>query len=150
MSKDPKVLVIMGSARKESNTHKAVKELCPFKDYEVINLFEKEICPFYYDSEKLKGDDFLPIMKKVQGAEIIVFATPVYWYAMSGIMKNFFDRFTQLLSDYKAIGKSLKGKKTYLIAQGASSELPDGFEVPFRETSKYLGMEFQGTRYKSF
>lgn len=50
----------------------------------------------------------------MQSADNIVFATPVYWYAMSGRMKIFFDRFTDLLYTHKSIGKNLKGKKLFI------------------------------------
>jgi multimeric flavodoxin WrbA len=75
-------------------------------------------------------------------AETIIFATPVYWYAMSGLMKVFFDRFTELLSTHKPLGKALKGKKIYLISTGSESELPPGFETPFKLTSEYFEMNY--------
>ncbi len=43
--------------------------------------------------------------------DVLIFATPVYWYSMSGIMKVFFDRITDLLTIKKDIGRKLKGKK---------------------------------------
>ena len=42
-------------------------------------------------------DDFVTIVDKILMAKTIVFVTPVYWYAMSGPMKIFFDRLTDLL-----------------------------------------------------
>lgn len=81
-------------------------------------------------------------------ADNIIFATPVYWYAMSGRLKTFFDRLTDLLYTHKSIGKGLKAKKTYLIACGSDPELPEGFEVPFRRTSDYFEMSFQKSFYK--
>ncbi len=74
--------------------------------------------------------------------ETIVFATPVYWYAMSGTMKIFFDRLTELTTKEKHLGHALAGKRTFLIASGTDPELPAGFEVPFRRTSSYFEMEF--------
>jgi multimeric flavodoxin WrbA len=91
----------------------------------------------------------LSVAEKMETAERIVFATPVYWYAMSGELKVFFDRLTDLLTTHKSIGKALKGKKTYLIATGSDPELPEGFEVPFRSTSAYFDMSYEGALYKA-
>jgi multimeric flavodoxin WrbA len=61
---------------------------------------------------------------------------------MSGQMKVFIDRLTELMYEYKAIGKALKGKKTYLIVCGGGAAMPEGFEVPFKSTSEYFEMQF--------
>lgn len=66
---------------------------------------------------------------------------------MSGTLKVFFDRLTELLSTHKPIGKSLKGKKTYLISTGTDPVLPVGFEIPFKMTSEYFEMTFENTYY---
>lgn len=140
-------LVILASARGDSNTLKAIKKLCPFSEYVLIDLREKKIGHYDYNHQVNSKDDFLEIAKAMQNAQNIVFATPVYWYAMSGLMKVFFDRLTELLSTHKGIGKALKDKKTYLLSTGSDPELPEGFEVPFRSTSSYFDMDFQEALY---
>jgi multimeric flavodoxin WrbA len=45
--------------------------------------------------------------------------TPVYWYTMSGIMKVFFDRFSDLLRIEKDLGRKLRGKSMAVISCGA-------------------------------
>ena len=142
-------LVILGSARTDSDTLKAVKKLCPVTDYNLVDLCEKRVGHYSYDHSRNDGDDFLAIVQQMQTAETIIFATPVYWYAMSGIMKVFFDRLTELLSTYKAIGKSLKGKRVYLISSGSDPELPPGFETPFKLTCEYFQMNYVGALYRS-
>jgi multimeric flavodoxin WrbA len=137
-----KNLVILGSARKESNTLKAVKSLTPFKEYELIDLLDFNIQQYKYDHNYSDQDQFGSVIDMVLAAENIVFATPVYWYSMSGHMKVFFDRLTDLVTVDKDLGRSLKGKSTYLIAAGGESKLPEGFEVPFIRTSKYLDMNY--------
>jgi multimeric flavodoxin WrbA len=143
-----KVLVILGSSRKNSDTLAAVKKLCPFKEYELIELYDYKIEHYDYDAAKMCQDDFIPIAKKLTKAEILIFATPVYWYSMSGQMKVFLDRLTELLYEYKPLGKALKGKKTYLIASGGRPDFPEGFEVPFKLTSEYFDMEYVGSFYQ--
>ncbi|WP_181306792.1 flavodoxin family protein [Rufibacter sp. XAAS-G3-1] len=91
----------------------------------------------------------MEIIERVSRHRVIVFATPVYWYAMSGLLKTFFDRLTGLVTVQKTLGRNLKGKTVFLVAVGADAELPDGFEVPFKLTAKYLNMKYGGRLYAS-
>lgn len=141
-----KVLVILGSAREESNTQKALEEHLPFSEYELIDLLKLQIEHYSYDPDKPQ-DDFLGIVEKMLGADTIVFATPVYWYAMSGRLKVFMDRLTDLITTSKLLGRALEGKSTYLFVTGNSEEMPEGFEIPFKSSSEYLKMNFLGLRY---
>lgn len=80
---------------------------------------------------------------------LIVFATPVYWYSMSGHMKVFFDRLTDLVTIQKKAGRQLKGKKMFVVAVGSDQALPIGFETPFQQTAAYLHMHYLGCYYSS-
>ncbi|MGN0328302.1 MAG: flavodoxin family protein [Lachnospira sp.] len=61
-------------------------------------------------------DDVPEIMDKVKNAETIIFATPIYYYEMSGQMKTLLDRLNPLFSmDYKF-------RKIYMIATAAEDE----------------------------
>jgi putative NADPH-quinone reductase len=93
------------------------------------------------------GDDFRIAMEAMLAHDRIVFATPVYWHAMSAPLKIFFDRLTDLTENYKAQGKSLKGKQAWVIASGTEEILPEGFEVPFRRTCGYFSMGYCGCAY---
>lgn len=143
-----KVIVILGTARDKSNTRKALEEHLPWKSYELVELHRLSIEPYAYHSNK-PNDDFLSVVEKMTNSDLIVFATPVYWYAMSGTLKTFFDRLTDLISTSKALGRSLKGKKTFLFATGSDDSLPLGFEVPFHKTSEYFEMSYEGAKYVS-
>lgn len=145
---EPRVLVILGSSRADSDTLSAVKELCPYPSYEILDLRDYPIAQFDYDQARNRDDAFVRIADRMLTADVIVFATPIYWYSMSGLMKAFFDRLTDLTGLHKPIGKALKGKRTHLIASGGGPELPEGFEVPFRRTSEYFDMEFIGSFYR--
>lgn len=142
-----KVIVILGSAREESNTLKALEKSLPFPEYELIDLTQHKIDHYTYESKK-PNDDFLKIADKMATADVIVFATPVYWYAMSGRLKVFIDRFSDLITTSKPLGRSLEGKFTYLFVTGNSDRLPLGFEIPIKCTSEYLKMEYLGALYE--
>jgi multimeric flavodoxin WrbA len=140
-------VVLLGSARKDSDTRKLVNLLFSGHYLEMIDLLDYKIHPYDYSGNYPENDDFLPVITTLLTHESIVFATPVYWYAMSGGMKIFFDRLTDLMTIEKKTGRKLKGKKTFLVAVGAEEELPEGFTVPFQLTSNYFGMDFISTYY---
>lgn len=100
----------------------------------------------YYDySHKNKNDDYIELMKGlVENYNTFLFITPVYWYSMSGIMKVFFDRFTDLLDNEKDLGRKLRGKKMAVLTCSVGDNLGDNFWLPFIETANYLGMTFLG------
>jgi multimeric flavodoxin WrbA len=141
-----KVLVILGSARTESNTFKAIEKHLPFSEHTLMDLLKYEVLPYSYTGYS-KEDDFLKIIQAMIESDVIVFATPVYWYAMSGSMKIFFDRFSDLITRQKLLGRALAGKETWLIAAGSDEVLHEGFEVPFARTSEYFDMIYQKAIY---
>lgn len=143
-----KILVVVGAAEGHGNTLLTVQKKFESQDVEVIDLCKNPVAEFSY-----KGtveDHFYQIIEKMIEADRVVFATPVYWYAMSGVMKDFFDRFSNLMSGkYKELGESLYGKKVELLSTGYDLEAPIGFEVPFVSTSYYFGMDYMGFTYES-
>lgn len=144
-----KPLIILASARKQGKTRTFLNEVFSGSDYDLVDLLDFHILPYNYANDYSDTDEFLKIVDELLGHRIIVFATPVYWYAMSGLMKTFFDRFTDIVTAKKQIGRQLSGKSTFLLAVGADEELPGGFEVPFKSTSDYLDMEYRGCIYYS-
>jgi len=135
-------LIILGSARKDSHTRTLLRTVFSETPHELVDLLDFNIATFDYDAHYPESDQFGEVVDKMLSAETIIFATPVYWYAMSGMMKTFFDRFTDLISIQKEKGKKLSGKRTFLFSVGAANEPPLGFEVPFKDSSTYLGMRY--------
>ena len=142
-----KGIAILGSARTGGNTEIALRKLSPIPNYDIVDLNQLNIKHYQYDHAQLIDDDFLPVIERILLAQHLVFATPVYWYAMSGLMKVFFDRLTELLTTSKHLGKAMKGKKCYLIGCGTEAEFPIGFEIPFRLTCRYFEMDFVSSHY---
>ena len=142
-------MILLASARKNSDTEKFLAQAFERDPYTLVDLLDYNIAPYRYDGRYPPDDDFFQIAEWMVRYELIVFATPVYWYAKSGLMKIFFDRLTDLITIRKELGRQLKGRKTLLLAVGADEELPEGFEIPFKLTSEYLGMVFTGSLYYS-
>jgi multimeric flavodoxin WrbA len=115
----------------------------------LIDLLDFHISPYDYSSNYPATDDFPKVIDELLQHQVIVFATPVYWYAMSGLMKTFIDRFTDLVTIKKESGRKLQGKLVFLLTVGADRELPGGFEIPFKLTSDYLNMTYQDCIYFS-
>lgn len=62
------------------------------------------------------GDDVNGLLPAVQNADVLVFATPVYYYSMCGQLKTFLDRLNPLY------GKDNKFKEVYLLGTAADGD----------------------------
>jgi len=137
-----KGIIILGSANSNGETRKIVSFLSDKTSYPIIDLKTKNISEFNYEF-KNRNDDFHPLINEiVQEYELIIFATPVYWYSMSGILKIFFDRISDCLKIEKDTGRKLRGMSIAVVSCGSDRELKNGFHMPFIETAKYLGMNY--------
>lgn len=121
-----KVVIISSSPRKGGNSdvlcdefqrgskeagHQTVK----------INLRDLELhfCRACYSCRKtgvcIQKDDFSGVLEEMASADVIVLATPVYFYSMAGQLKTLIDR---CLSG----GAKLAGKEFYFIATAAAGK----------------------------
>ncbi len=141
----PKILLLQASARSDGNTHQIVQALRKQLDFDVIDLKTKHIEPYSYEREN-QSDDFLPIMRAfIEQYDVLILATPVYWYSMSGVLKNFLDRLTDCISIEKQLGRKLRGKQLASLSCGSDGIEVEGFHTPFRLTAEYLDMEYIGS-----
>ena len=139
-----KKLIILGSSRKDGDTKKIVDELIGISGWDVLDLNDYKFSYYDYGHKNL-DDDYLPLMRKIiANYDVLIFATPVYWYSMSGIMKVFFDRITDLLDNEKDLGRKLRGKSMAAISCSQGGNLGDYFWLPFSESANYLGMNYLG------
>lgn len=142
-----KTVVIVGSSRNDGDTRTLTNELIEKSNWDLIDLNDYQFSYFDYDHQN-KNDDYLKLMKRiVEKYDTLIFATPVYWYSMSGIMKVFFDRVTDLLTIEKELGRKLREKNMAVITCSIGNNLGDTFWLPFSETAKYLGMEYLGNMH---
>ncbi len=138
-----KTVIINGSARKNGNTSQIIEILQPLLNADSVYLSDKKIGHFDYDF-KHQDDDFMPTFKKLLAYDCWIFATPIYWYAMSGAMKTFFDRITDCLKIEKEMGRKLRGKSMAALCCGSEETPVEGFFVPFVRSAEYLGMHYLG------
>lgn len=99
-----KILGIVGSPRKNGNTHILVSTIldgakAEGSDTETIflgdlNIRECDGCHRCWKGRHCsKKDDMNAIYLKIVQSEILIFGTPVYWYGPTALMKCFIDRF---------------------------------------------------------
>lgn len=139
-----KTVILQASSNSFGNTFKVVEYLNKNHQFDIIDLKTKNIGTFEYDFSNA-SDDFIPLMEEIiQKYDIIIFVTPVYWYAMSATLKLFFDRLSDLLHYKKDLGRQLRGKSMGMISNSGANDLRDGFTMPFIESAKYLGMNYLG------
>lgn len=122
-----KVLIISTSLRHNSNSEILAKEfergaVNAGNQVEFISLTDKKIgfctgCLACQETQKCRiNDDAVGIAEKVKNSQVLVFATPIYYYEMSGQMKTLLDRCNPLFpSDYAF-------REIYLLTTAADGE----------------------------
>lgn len=122
-----KVLIISSSPRKGGNSEILCSQFKRGAEesgnaVEIISLREKKIAPcMACDACKKSGgvcvqkDDMNELLAKVKAADVIVMATPVYFYSVCSQLKMFIDR---LYADYTKI----ENKDMYFIVTAAAGK----------------------------
>ncbi len=122
-----RVLIISSSPRKGGNSEMLAAAFAggaqeADNDVEIIYLREKQygFCRGCFTCLKLGhcviGDDAAEIIAKMHDADVLVFASPVYYYSVSGQLKTMLDRTNPLFdTDYAFT-------KVYFLAAAAEDE----------------------------
>lgn len=146
------ILALIGSPRKGGNTEILVDQILKGSRKnghlgEKLHLYDYEISPCLDcrfcktgDYRCAIRDDMLKIYPKMQMADIIVFATPLYWYGPTAKMKLLIDRMRPFIAS-----KKLQGKKAFVVVP--SEEGPNACEAlltMFQRSFDYLGMQLGG------
>jgi multimeric flavodoxin WrbA len=138
-------IALLSSSRRLGNTGQLMNRIALELKIDVVDLTSLRMSPYDYDHLN-RNDDFEPLMKHMLAHDQIIFATPIYWYAVSPAMKIFLDRFSDLLElpDLLPEGRRLRGKHAYVVCTSICDEPSVEFMGTFRETFNYLGMHFGG------
>ncbi|MCS7225072.1 MAG: flavodoxin family protein [Armatimonadetes bacterium] len=123
-----KVLGIMGSSRRDGNTNdlldvalKAAEEegasvsKIVLLDYTLHHIQDCKVC-------KMRGacvneDDLMKLISPLLEADVHIWASPVYWYSVSGLTKVLLDRFSCFLYWYPEVrfAERMAGKGAAII-----------------------------------
>ena len=139
------ILIISGSPRKGGNTDLLVDafargasehhhvDIIFVRDYKVNPCFGCNACFNKEDHICAQKDDMPAIYEKMSRADMLVIASPVYFYGISAQLKAVIDRFHNPIRD------SFHIKKMALLLVGAAS-LPELFDAILTEYN--LCLEF--------
>ncbi|MCM1114991.1 MAG: flavodoxin family protein [Clostridium sp.] len=122
-----RVTVLLTSLRKNSNSETLAKSFAKGaedagNDVEFISLAGKNIafCTGCLACQKMGScvikDDANKITEKVLNADVVVFATPIYYYEMAGQMKTLIDRMNSIYP------KDYKFRNIYMLSTAAEDE----------------------------
>lgn len=143
-----KIVVLNGSARK-GNTLTAINAFIDgAKDNHQIEIIQADqvkiapckgcgACQCYKGCVDL--DDTNPIVSQIAAADMILFATPVYWWGMTGQLKLVLDK-------CYCRGAQLKGKKIGVIVVGGSPVEHEQYDIikqQFNCMKDYLSMDLR-------
>jgi len=168
-----KILAVNSSPQKENG--KTVKILNSFlkgaeeagAETHLEHLYGQDISPctacyscwFNTPGECVLKDDMNQLLDKIKDSDIIVFCTPLYFYSVSGVMKNFIDRMLPLLTQYmelkddyarKTARESMPSKMVLVSSCGIyGMNQFDALVYYFENLEKYLGIEFSGALLRS-
>ncbi|MFX1239067.1 MAG: flavodoxin family protein [Promethearchaeota archaeon] len=146
-----KILAIMGSPRKNGNTHLILSRILDEaikkgSEGEILFLGDLSIkecdgcLACWNGNDCSKNDDMNDIYEKISNNNIFLFGTPVYWYGPTALMKAFLDRFVYFNCPENR--KKISGKSAILVVP-FEEESPDTavpLIVMFEKSFKYLEM----------
>ncbi|NGQ95922.1 flavodoxin family protein [Brevibacillus sp. SYP-B805] len=144
------MLILYGSTRRGGNTEWLTERMVEGLPATRIYLREKQIRPIQDMRHTAEGfspvdDDYDEVVQEMLRHDAIVFATPLYWYGMSGLMKNFIDRWSQSLRDPDLDFKAqMRTKKAYVVIVGGDNPRIEALPLvgQFTHIFRYFGMEF--------
>ena len=146
------ILILSGSPRKGGNTELLVEafgkgasqkhhvEVVSVHDYKVNPCMGCNACFKNENNACIQKDDMSLIYDKMVVADMLVIASPVYFYGLSAQLKAVIDRFHNPIRDTYHI------KKTALLLVGAASlpELFDGILAQYRLCLNFFKLEDAG------
>ncbi|MFA6320821.1 MAG: flavodoxin family protein [Candidatus Omnitrophota bacterium] len=156
-----KILVLSGSPKKNGNTMTLVKWFTEgailagadvdvvqtaFLKYKTNGCVSCRICQSLPKYECAIDDEAKLVLAKMAIADVIVMATPLYFFGPSAQLKLIIDRMFSLYKwDNKAgtMKTPLKGKTLVLIASAYEEVGMKELEAPFKITAYYSGMKFE-------
>lgn len=145
------IATLIGSTRAEGNTELLLDMVMKDINHQKIYLKDLSIQPIEDLRHAKEGfqpvkDDYDQIIKVFLENDIVAFATPIYWYSMSGIMKNMVDRLSQAIRDerYPQLKERLKAVEAMVIAVGGDEPKIKGLPMiqQFRYTFDFVNMRF--------
>ena len=147
-----KTIVLMGSPNRHGSTSILVDEFVrgakeAGHQTEVIDVCHADIHPCTgcvhcgYEGPCVQKDDVEIIRRKLLAADMVVFATPLYYYGMTAQLKTVVDRFCAYNSSLNS--KHLKSA-LLTVAWNADDWTFEALEAHYRTLVRYINFEDKG------
>ncbi|MFH1045563.1 MAG: flavodoxin family protein [Candidatus Omnitrophota bacterium] len=156
-----KILILSASPKKDGNTATLVSwftqgacskgaevEIVPtaFLKYKSNGCTSCRLCQNSDAYECVIDDEAKPVLAKMAKVDVIVMATPLYFFGASAQLKLIFDRMFSLYKWDNQAGTMqtpLKGKIFVLLASAFEDVGLDALAKPFALTAQYTSMQFE-------
>ncbi|MBU0635071.1 MAG: flavodoxin family protein [Candidatus Omnitrophica bacterium] len=156
-----KIIILSASPKKDGNTATLVRWFSrgarakgarikvihtAYLKYKTPGCMSCRACQKSDKYECVINDEVRGVLIEMAKADVIVVATPLYFFAASAQLKVIFDRMFSLYKWDNAAGTMrtvLKGKMLILIASAYEGVGLDVLAKPFALTAKYTGMKFK-------
>ena len=144
-----KILILNGSPTPNGNTAAlagAFKEGAESKGHDVtiLNVARKKVngcmaCNYCHghNGQCVQKDDMQEIYPLLQETDMIVFASPIYYFTMSAQLESVIQRFY-------AINSPAKAKYSALLLSSYSPDVYDGSISQYKDMIGYMGMTDKG------
>ncbi|WP_294409948.1 flavodoxin family protein [uncultured Ruminococcus sp.] len=147
------VVILVGSVRKNGNTARLAQsfaegaaksnnvEIVSVADYNVNPCIGCNSCFTREGNQCFQDDDMVQIYEKLRNADVVVIASPVYFYGISAQLKSIVDRL------HTPMRNTFHIKKLGLLLVGAA-ELPNLFEpiiMQYQMVLDFFKLESIGT-----
>lgn len=143
-----KILILTGSIRKNGNSNALAEAFAKgardvghsVKTIESARLHIEgcKVCNQCYQNGKActQEDDFNKVAPYVEDADVVVFATPIYWFSFPAKLKALIDKFYA----FCVASKDVSEKSCVLLACGEAVDAvtPDGILLSYHLIADYL------------
>lgn len=114
-----------------------------------IDLYDYKISPLSRSfienkSEAPLDDDMKELIPMILTSKVILLATPIYWFTVSGIMKNFLDRWYDFSDERAKLNLDGKGLAVLTAHANPSSTMPFPVYKMMEEGANFLNMVYLG------
>lgn len=152
-----RVIAFVGSPRRGGNSDQLAEALLAGAaeaghETEKIYLADHALTPIdaVYGSEDnwtdSRQDVADALLDRLLAADVVILASPIYWFSISGLLKLFVDRFALYQRDGRRLMDLTPGKRLVVALSCADPE-PGYLELvlgPLRQAAKWLRMEWAG------
>lgn len=142
--KSVKRVFLNASKNRDGTTAEFAKIVFKGLDHSVVNLVD-----FHIDQigQETKADQYKTVIELLRDADVIVIGTPVYWSDMTGYLKTFIDRLSDIIDeDLKSSNAPLNGADVFLIIQGTEpNDAIPGITTVIKHICRRFFMSYEGT-----